>query len=944
MTKTKRCLLKAGLGPVWLFIMLILIAPTAGAQVFGGNPVSKTWEQVNGKAARVIFPFGLDSVAKRVSGIAETLNKNTQESIGTKQHKIDIVLQNETTVSNGYVALGPYRSEFYLTPPQNSFSLGSLPWYEQLTIHEFRHVQQNNNFNIGFSHLMRVIFGEEGQALANNAVVPDWFYEGDAVYNETNVSRQGRGRLANFYNGYRSLWAAGKEYSWMKLRNGSYRDFTPDHYALGYLQVAYGREKYGEDFWKKVTTDAVKYKGLFYPFQSAIKRYSEKSFKVFREDALNYFKDQYKNTKPLVDDHSQRYADEEYPSVTDEGAVIFVKSSFRKVQAFTLREAGKPDRRIKIRGLSLDHHFSYRNGFIVYSGYRPDLRRGWRNFGEIRMIEVKTGKEKALTNKTKYFSPDLSPDGKSIVTVELSKDGNSSLDLLNASTGSIIKKLENPGTYVYAYPKFTDNSRQVVSVIKNPAGKMSLALTDITSGKTETLLPFSFHVMGFPVVTGDTVFFSASSGEFDRIYAYLLHERLLFRVGRSGDEHLTGDYQPAVGGGKLYWSRFTADGSRLVSSALKDLVWFPVEPLTLEAPLPDFKVSLVNNNPLTGDLPVSTAPVSSYSKIKGLINFHSLEPIVDDPLYSLSIVGENVLNTMQSELALAYNRNEGYKRVGFNAIYGGLFPYLSGGVTYTLDRRGLYRNRRINWNEWEYRAGLNVPLNLSRGNHITNLNIGTDYIYNQPKFRGVYKDSLGDRSFGYTNSYFTISNQVQKAKQQIYPHFAQSAYLGYRRALHGGEANQFLASGYLYFPGFSNNHSLVLNAAFQQHDTLNQRSFTNSFPFSRGYTAENIRQMTKFGATYHLPLFYPDRGFGNIVYFLRVRGAAFYDHTKVMDARKNTASFRSTGGEVYFDTSWWNELPLSFGFRLSYLLDPDLYGGSGSTRFEFILPLNILNR
>jgi hypothetical protein len=37
------------------------------------------------------------------------------------------VLQNQTTISNAYVGLGPFRSEFFLTPAQNSFELGSLP-------------------------------------------------------------------------------------------------------------------------------------------------------------------------------------------------------------------------------------------------------------------------------------------------------------------------------------------------------------------------------------------------------------------------------------------------------------------------------------------------------------------------------------------------------------------------------------------------------------------------------------------------------------------------------------------------------------------------------------------------------------------------------------------------------------------------------------------------
>ena len=31
----------------------------------------------------------------------------------------------------------------------------------------------------------------------------------------------------------------------------SYRDYTPDHYPLGYMLVAYGREVYGKDFGTK---------------------------------------------------------------------------------------------------------------------------------------------------------------------------------------------------------------------------------------------------------------------------------------------------------------------------------------------------------------------------------------------------------------------------------------------------------------------------------------------------------------------------------------------------------------------------------------------------------------------------------------------------------------------------------------------------------------------
>ncbi|WP_432326285.1 hypothetical protein ACRQ5D_19330 [Mucilaginibacter sp. P25] len=36
-------------------------------------------------------------------------------------------------------------------------------------------MQQYNNFNVGLSHLLRIVFGEGGQALGNDLAVPNWF-------------------------------------------------------------------------------------------------------------------------------------------------------------------------------------------------------------------------------------------------------------------------------------------------------------------------------------------------------------------------------------------------------------------------------------------------------------------------------------------------------------------------------------------------------------------------------------------------------------------------------------------------------------------------------------------------------------------------------------------------------------------------------------------------
>jgi len=139
---------------------------------------------------------------------------------------------------------------------------------------------------------------------------------------------------------------------------------------------------------------------------------------------------------------------------------------------------------------------------------------------------------------------------------------------------------------------------------------------------------------------------------------------------------------------------------------------------------------------------------------------------------------------------------------------------------------------------------------------------------------------------------------------------------------------------------------LFFNAAYQQKGSANNViDYSNDFPFSRGYTAENFYKMDKLGANYSFPMVYPDAGVANTIYIMRIRGNAFYDYTRANDfyedGSKFKANFNSTGLEIYFDTKWFNQETISFGFRYDRLLDPDIFGGTGRNRFELIVPVSV---
>jgi len=959
-------------------LLLLLITATATltrAQQFGGNPPSLKWDQINTPAAKVIFPVGLDSSALWVANIVSQMNNAIKPTIGFKQRQISILLQNQTTIANGYVGLAPFRSEFYLTPDQNSFEIGSLPWPEQLAIHEFRHVQQYNNFDVGLSHVLRILFGEGGQALSNDLAIPNWFFEGDAVFNETHVSDQGRGRLPYFFNGFRALWAANKEYSYMKIRNGSLRDYTPDWYPLGYMLVSYGREKYGDDFWKKVTHDAAAYKGGFYPFQRAIKKYTGNSFDYFVDNGLMHFHrifefepymkgidslrklDSIKNFGKHVETfydhihvvhtypkHQHFEADYEYPAYVNDTTLIYMKSTYHSRPVFMMR-TGKLYKKISVRDFSIDNYFAYNKGKIVYASYRPDLRWNYRDYSDLVVLDVNTGKEQTITKRSKYFSPSFSNDDKKIIAVKVGPSGKSELHLLNAANGKLLSIVPNKNNLFFTYPKFYGDDK-LIAAVRNQKGKMSLAEIDIKTGDTKYLLPFSYQPIVFPNVHGDTIYFSSTSGIDDKLFALTINTHHLYAINSKDLKESIGNYEPTVSDKKLAWVNFTAIGYGIQWADKSAVHWDAINDGKIPGSLSDFNISALKRDSSTNLLASvvdSSLKIIKYHKSYHLFNFHSLIPNINDPNYTLSIAGENVLNTFQSDLSFNYNRDEGYKEFEFDAIYGALFPYISGGADYILDRRAYYRGGNVFWNETSLHGGLELPLNFSGGKNSTYLDLGSDLYYSSSNFQAPYRSLFANQQYAYLNNYLNFSNAIGSGIQNIYPHLAQSISLNYKSAVSGISATQFLAEGNFFFPGLSVNHSFSVALAHQEKGSGNNViDYSNDFPFSRGYTAENLHDMNKIGANYAFPIAYPDAGAANLVYFLRIRGNLFYDYTHATDTYVDgspfRANFRSAGLEVFFDTKWFNQEPITFGFRYSHLQDEDIFGGTGRNRFEIVLP------
>jgi hypothetical protein len=418
------------------------------------------------------------------------------------------------------------------------------------------------------------------------------------------------------------------------------------------------------------------------------------------------------------------------------------------------------------------------------------------------------------------------------------------------------------------------------------------------------------------------------------VYTLSLSDRSIHRL-TTGQ---TGNYYPSVRGDSLVWSHFTSNGLQVQTAAIDPSQWKAVaswQERNLQYPVANPQNVLgVMNRRFTE---------KRYDKTTGLFNFHSWQPNYVDPEFTFSLFSDNILNTFTNELYYRYNQNEKSHAVGFSTLYGGLFPVLRAGVEYNFNRTVALGRNIAQLDELEASVGYNIPLNLTKGKGYRFMNFGSSFVLNKPLPKGQFKDSLVSDAQTYLSHFLSFSHYLPMARQHIYPKLGITSSFTFRHDLQN-RRRQFGINGNLFLPSLGN-HAIVVNGAYQDtRVSTGFAPFSNRFALSRGYTDLYFTRMWKVGANYYFPLFYPDLGIAQVVYFQRLRGNGFFDYSRTISLSGTEAPVRSVGGELYFDTRWWNQLPVSFGVRVSYLLDNTRFDKKGTTYFEFILPLNLIPR
>lgn len=941
-----------------LVVCLALQISSAGlAQDFGRFKPGIQWQQLNTGPIRVIFPAGMESQANRVANNILYLNRNNRSSIGPLSKKIDLILNNQGVISNGYVTLMPFRSEFYTTPMQDGFSLGTLPWLDLLSIHEYRHALQYINMRRGLTKLSWWLLGEAGWGSEIHLNVPAWFFEGDAVATETALTNQGRGRMPSFFEQSRSILLSGKRYSYMKARNGSYRDRVPDSYELGYLLCSFGREEFGNDLWSKVIVPTSWFKGIIYPFSNALKGYTGMKTKQFYHKALSCYQDQWKDEIPLTDlspvkplsEPSKTVTDYRFPVFLPNGDLLVYKQSYREPGAIYRMTGTQEEEMICATGISLDPYFTASGNRITWTEVTWDERFSSLSYSDVVIYQTDICKKIYLTRKQRFFSPALSPDGKQIVVAEVDAGGKCRLKIIDSQTGSVISTLPNPNGLLYTYPKWDPDGKSIVSSVRTATGGMLIIRQMISTGELKTLTAECNQIIGEVLARPDEILYTAGYSGINNIFSLSASDGRIRQLTGSR----FGAYYPAVSpdGKRLVYSDCGVKGYSLVSASMDSLLWKPAFPVPVnQIDRFDFNYFQTEGGNILDKIPDHKLEVTPYRQWLHPIRIHSWTFLPGLSSAGINLTSDNILENVHLEGEFNYYFNQESPAFGAKILYGGLYPVLSAGLsrTYRLpDIQSLLDGTETGEpialdNQLAVEA--RIPLNFTKGRYKrqAEISLGYNFISAESLRIGslVTQDVLIVHSLA-AKAGFTQSRK--KALQNISTPLGLGLELKANQSVGATFAAQYQAIGDFALRGLFPNQNLVITAGLKYEQDQNSYHFLDLFLYPRGFNIPKSDWMVTVQSAYHFPLVYPDLGFWGLLYCSRVRADIFadYGYASIPEGVSNESNgvFASVGSELIFDTKWFNIAEIPVGIRFSLLLTRDFEEPLRKMRFEFVLPV-----
>lgn len=902
----------------------------------GQDPASLRWNKIDTRHYRLIFPESFRPEAQRLANLLDYSFDFVNYSLKSNPRKIPVVIHNQSTFSNGMVVWAPKRVEFYTVPDPNSWPQDEL---EQLVSHELRHVAQIEKINRRFTGTLGYITGELA-AGGLSAMIPLWFMEGDAVSSETLMSHSGRGRLPSFEMGVRAIsLERGEMYRYDKSLLGSFKNYVPDWYEYGYQVTAWSRKQYGIDLWNHALEKVAGYPFFINPVNVSFWKEAKLTKRRLYDSAFVHLhetwtkQDEDINPTPfenLTPNKPKAFTSYRFPRYLNDSTLVVERSGIDDINRFVRISQDGKEQVMHTPGYYQSVRLSAGGKKIVWAETVYDERWENRTFSVIKLFDPETGREWTMTRRSRYFAPDISPDGKTVAAVRNEPDNTSFIDIIDVKHDRLTASYGLPGNISFFKPVWRDTSHLLVIVLTD-RGKEIREL-DVQNNRWSVKFEGGYQDIQAVWPAGKYILFHSTFSGIDNIYAVDTTNAEVSRVTSSR----FGATDPCVSpdGKEIVYADYSSHGYNLARIPFDPALWEPLRSVNPPGH-PSWEPMMKEEKGVieAGDVPDSSYSIKKYREAAHLFRFHSWLPFYLDyenlafdelPLSpGVMLFSQNLLSTATGSVAYAYKNNQHQLISRFT--YKGFYPVfdmsysIGGDPIVSRDSSGIPLPESLPArNDFSIRSY--IPLNLtfnrfSRGLiPSANLQYTNSFIWNNE----TQSYDEGRTLLSYRLYYYSL---LKQSNRDIRPRLGLTLDLRFTHAPwnKNNYGTNATALGTIYLPGILPHHSLRIQAGTEKQNP-SRFYFLNQLSYPRGYKFWLSEKLNTLNASYDFPLIYPDLAVSSLLYISRVRGSLFgniargtrnydyFNHSFI----QGTKEFQSFGGELILDF-----FALRIGFPIS---------------------------
>lgn len=884
------------------FIVLLIYTihtPLVFCQIIDTDqPSSRVeWRQIQTNNFQLIFPKEFEKTASSLAEQLDTMIYYASQDLGQKPKKISIILHSNHVEQNGFAQLAPRKVEAFTTPGPES---DNTTWLPNLMVHELRHVAQ-------FDKLTGKIQGPFFQQLAfalYGIQLPAWYFEGDAVSIETESSSGGRGRSDAWLLPLQANLRQEKPFDFNKHILGSYKDITAGHYLMGYAMNTYLTNQFGYPIKRSIMEETRRNIWRPFAFNNALKSQTGWNSKRLFERTIDSLKkawttpDTAQKETLLFSDQTSFWGHQYLPQKHQSGETFFLKTSPQDIPSI-VKTDGTYSEKIMELGYQLTPYFHLNEDYIVWDEIRKDPRFGKQTYNIIRIIDLKSGNIRTLTEKSRVYSPVLDKKSEKVYAVQVDENNVFSLICVDQKTKKLKKITTFPAEYQVQQPMLNMDDTRVAAVLISPKGTTILEI-DLRSGDWTPLLPWSNLEFQRPTYLNDDLVFKVNLNGKDDIFRY---HRSSQTITQLTDVRL-GAYHPSiVADSLLYFSTYESSGYKAVKTNLNDQAGREIRPVFWAQGKLDRHLGGLHFNAGIDTLAIfQSAP---YRPLSHLFNFHSLSlsdnnfQHFDNYRPGIFWIANDLLNT--TELKIGYQYDPDMEKSSYSASfsYERFYPKFNlsyqnrGQIGYARQQGTQDEYSKYDFREHLYQFTAQVPLVIYRGPNLYNfgIQVGTSY-------QRRYNLSVRSLSGFYDEIAFPINYQVyfgrnrRRSQMDLLPRWGQNVQLIYRHMpLRTGPQGDILAiRTNFYFPGLVRNHGLRARFSWQRAEGRYQ--LTRDIPMVSGYAHFDAPEVNNtLLMNYHFPIAYPDWSIGSLSYVKRLHGFLFADYQNLQDRGLAPSSF-----------------------------------------------------